>query len=115
MSPTRRRAYRSRLSALICGASGAGPGRGRSGFNRDRLKGDAAMKIVERTFAEVDRRALLAAGIHPLPAPLYAGRRIHSADQLRDRPAPLPPPPPMKSIGSAPPLPAPAVAARKAP
>src|SRR5258708_36406990 len=113
MSPTRRRAYRSRLSALICGASGAGPGRGRSGFNRDRLKGDAAMKIVERTFAEVDRRALLAAGIHPLLARLYAARRIHSADELEYGAAQLLAPTLMKSIGSAAQLLAEAIAARK--
>src|SRR5258708_6774031 len=113
MSPTRRRAYRSRLSALICGASGAGPGRGRSDFNRDRLKGDAAMKIVERTFAEVDRRALLAAGIHPLLARLYAARRIHSADELEYGAAQLLAPTLMKSIGSAAQLLAEAIAARK--
>src|SRR6266581_457188 len=113
MSPTRRRAYRSKPSALICGASGAAPGRGRSGFNRDRLKDDAAMKIVERTFAEVDRRALLAAGIHPLLARLYAARRIRSADELEYGAAQLLAPTLMKSIGSAAQLLADAIAARK--
>jgi single-stranded-DNA-specific exonuclease len=47
------------------------------------------MKIVERTFAEADRRALLGAGVHPVLAKVYAGRRIHSAAELKYEPAGL--------------------------
>jgi len=41
------------------------------------------MKIVERTYSEADRRALLEAGVHPLLARIFAARRIASADELR--------------------------------
>ncbi len=71
------------------------------------------MKIVERTFAEADRRALLAAGIHPLLARLYAARRIRSADELEYDAAHLLAPTLMKSVGSAAQLLADAIAARK--
>jgi hypothetical protein len=37
------------------------------------------MKIVERRFAEADRRALLESGMHPLLAKLFAARRIRTA------------------------------------
>ncbi len=47
------------------------------------------MKIVERTFAEADRRALLDAGVHPVLAKVYAGRRIKSAAELKYEPAGL--------------------------
>jgi single-stranded-DNA-specific exonuclease len=47
------------------------------------------MKIVERTFAEADRRALLGAGVHPVLAKVYAGRRIRSAAELKYEPAGL--------------------------
>lgn len=40
------------------------------------------MKIVERTYAEADRRALLDAGVHPVLARVYAGRHIRSAAEL---------------------------------
>jgi single-stranded-DNA-specific exonuclease len=40
------------------------------------------MKIVERPFAEADRRALERAGVHPVLARVYAGRRIHSPEEL---------------------------------
>jgi single-stranded-DNA-specific exonuclease len=40
------------------------------------------MKIVERTYAEADRRALLDAGLHPVLARVYAGRHIRSAAEL---------------------------------
>jgi len=40
------------------------------------------MKIVERAFAESDRRALVDAGMHPVLARVYAGRRIRSAAEL---------------------------------
>jgi len=42
------------------------------------------MRLVERQFAESDRRALLAAGLHPVLARVYAARRIHSAAELDD-------------------------------
>src|SRR5207302_430043 len=41
------------------------------------------MKIVERTYSETDRRALVEAGVHPLLARIFAARRIASADELR--------------------------------
>ena len=47
------------------------------------------MKIIERKFAEADRRALLEAGIHPVLAKVYAGRMIHSAAELKYEPAGL--------------------------
>ena len=40
------------------------------------------MKIVERHYAEADRRALLDAGVHPVLARVFAARRIRSADEL---------------------------------
>ena len=40
------------------------------------------MKIVERAFVESDRRALLEAGLHPVLARVYAGRKIRSASEL---------------------------------
>ena len=40
------------------------------------------VKIVERPFAEADRRALVEAGVHPVLARIYAGRRIRSAAEL---------------------------------
>jgi single-stranded-DNA-specific exonuclease len=42
------------------------------------------MRLVERPYAEADRRALLAAGLHPVLARVYAARRIHSAAELDD-------------------------------
>src|ERR1700694_4268593 len=75
MYRTRRRRYRSRPSAPTCAASGDGGGRWQGGANK-------AMKIVERSFAEADRRALLDAGLHPVLARLFAARRIHSASEL---------------------------------
>ncbi|MGH8676705.1 MAG: single-stranded-DNA-specific exonuclease RecJ [Burkholderiales bacterium] len=40
------------------------------------------MRLVERRYSEADRQALIAAGIHPLLARLYAARRIRSATEL---------------------------------
>jgi single-stranded-DNA-specific exonuclease len=40
------------------------------------------MRIVERTYAEADRRALERAGIHPVLARVFAARRIRSAEEL---------------------------------
>ena len=42
------------------------------------------MHLVERKFEEADRRALLAAGLHPVLARIYAARRIHSPAELDD-------------------------------
>ena len=40
------------------------------------------MKIVERTYSETHRRALLEAGMHPVLARVYAGRNIRTAAEL---------------------------------
>jgi len=40
------------------------------------------MKIVERTYAEADRRALERAGVHPVLARVLAARRIRSPEEL---------------------------------
>ena len=40
------------------------------------------MKIVERTYNETHRRALLEAGMHPVLARVYAGRNIRTAAEL---------------------------------
>jgi len=40
------------------------------------------VKLIERPYVEADRRALVAAGVHPLLARIYAARRIRSADEL---------------------------------
>jgi single-stranded-DNA-specific exonuclease len=42
------------------------------------------MHLVERKFEEADRRALVAAGLHPVLARVYAARRIRSAAELDD-------------------------------
>ena len=59
------------------------------------------MKIIERSFAEHDRRSLLEAGVHPVLARIYAGRRIRSAGELRYEPGGLVAPQFMKSIDQA--------------
>src|SRR3989442_15397814 len=71
------------------------------------------MRIVERTFAEGDRRALLEAGVHPVLARIYAGRRIRSADELKYEAAGLLAPQFLKSIVEAAKLLADAIAAGK--
>jgi len=50
------------------------------------------MKIVTRRYAEADRQALLAAGVHPVLARLFAARRIRSAAELELDAAHLLPP-----------------------
>jgi single-stranded-DNA-specific exonuclease len=50
------------------------------------------MKIIERSYRENDRRALLEAGIHPLLAKIYAARSIRSAAELAYSAAALLPP-----------------------
>jgi single-stranded-DNA-specific exonuclease len=42
------------------------------------------MRLVERPFRDADRRALIAAGLHPVLARVYAARQIRSAAQLED-------------------------------
>jgi single-stranded-DNA-specific exonuclease len=59
------------------------------------------MKITERPYAEADRRALMEAGVHPVLARIYAGRRIRSAAELEYQPDKLLPPRLLKSIASA--------------
>jgi single-stranded-DNA-specific exonuclease len=71
------------------------------------------MRIVERRFAEADRRALLESGMHPLLAKLFAARRIRTAEELDYGPARLHAPALMKSLEAAAVLLADAIAARK--
>jgi single-stranded-DNA-specific exonuclease len=71
------------------------------------------MKIVERRFAEADRRALLESGMHPLLAKLFAARRIRTADELDYGPTRLHAPALMKSLEAAAVLLADAMSARK--
>jgi single-stranded-DNA-specific exonuclease len=40
------------------------------------------MKVATRSYSETDRQRLLAAGLHPLLARLYAARKVRSADEL---------------------------------
>ena len=54
------------------------------------------MKIVERPYREADLRALVAAGVHPVLARIYAARRIASAQELEYEPASLVPPAKLK-------------------
>ena len=71
------------------------------------------MKIVERPYREADRRALLEAGVHPILARVYAGRRIGSARELRYDSANLLPPASLRNAQSAAQLLAAAVEGRK--
>ncbi|HEX7054025.1 MAG TPA: single-stranded-DNA-specific exonuclease RecJ [Burkholderiales bacterium] len=59
------------------------------------------MKIVERPFRDADVRALVAAGVHPVLARIYAARRISSPRELDTAPAGLIAPERMKNIGAA--------------
>ena len=69
------------------------------------------MKIVERAYAERDRRALLEAGVHPVLARVYAARSIRSARDLQYDPASLHDPLQLKGVREAAALLADAVAA----
>jgi len=71
------------------------------------------VKLVERTFAEKHRQALVSAGVHPLLARLYAARRIASAGELRYEPANLHPPGLLKNLEQGATLLADAIAAKK--
>ena len=71
------------------------------------------MRIVERPFAEADRRALMEAGVHPVLARIYAARRIRSATELKYEAADLVAPTLLKSIHGAAALLADAIQANK--
>ena len=71
------------------------------------------MRIVERPYAEADRRALVAAGVHPVLARIYAGRRIGSALELRYEAGDLLSPQLLKSVRQAATLLADAIQANK--
>jgi single-stranded-DNA-specific exonuclease len=71
------------------------------------------MKIVERAFVESDRRALLEAGLHPVLARVYAGRRIRTAAELAYGLDGLLSPASMKGIDAAATLLADAIAQKK--
>jgi single-stranded-DNA-specific exonuclease len=59
------------------------------------------MKIVERPYQEADLRTLVAAGVHPVLARIYAARRIRSAQELAYEPASLIPPVDLKGSADA--------------
>jgi single-stranded-DNA-specific exonuclease len=59
------------------------------------------VKIVERPYADADRRALLEAGVHPVLARIYAARRIRSALELKYEASSLISPRFLKSVGDA--------------
>ena len=71
------------------------------------------MRLVERAYDEVDRRALINAGLHPVLARVYAARRIHSAAELEDDVKRLLPPASLARCGEAAVLLANAIAAKK--
>jgi single-stranded-DNA-specific exonuclease len=59
------------------------------------------MKITERPYQEADLRALIAGGIHPVLARIYAGRRIRSAGELDYQPSGLIAPHQLRNIAEA--------------
>jgi single-stranded-DNA-specific exonuclease len=59
------------------------------------------VKIVARPYAESDRYALVAAGVHPLLARIYAARRIRSSAELKYEAAGLLPPELLKNAAEA--------------
>ncbi|HJY77790.1 MAG TPA: single-stranded-DNA-specific exonuclease RecJ [Burkholderiales bacterium] len=59
------------------------------------------MRIVQRTYAEADHRALVEAGVHPLLARIYAARRIRSSAELRYEVSGLLPPSLLKGVEEA--------------
>jgi single-stranded-DNA-specific exonuclease len=71
------------------------------------------MRIVERNFDEADRQALLRAGLHPVLARVYAGRRVHSADELSTDVGKLIEPAALTNVGRAAALLADAIAAKQ--
>jgi single-stranded-DNA-specific exonuclease len=71
------------------------------------------LKIVERAWSAADRDRLVAGGVHPVLARVYAGRAIRSAKDLEYDPALLHPPALLKGIDDAARLLADAIAAKK--
>jgi len=71
------------------------------------------MKIIERAYSERDRRMLLDAGVHPVLARVYAGRRIRTAGELKYEAGALHAPSLLKGIGLAAELLADAVQGKK--
>ena len=71
------------------------------------------MKIIDRAYSERDRLALIEAGLHPVLARVYAGRRIRSRSELQYEAAALIPPAGMKGIEAAAKLLAECIAAGK--
>ncbi|HEX4926842.1 MAG TPA: single-stranded-DNA-specific exonuclease RecJ [Burkholderiales bacterium] len=59
------------------------------------------MKIVERPYQPEHLRTLVAAGVHPVLARIYAGRRIRSAEELDYTPSGLLSPSSMKNLEAA--------------
>jgi len=59
------------------------------------------VRIVQRPYAEADRRALVEAGVHPLLARIYAARRIRTSAELKYETAALLPPFLLKGIDGA--------------
>ena len=59
------------------------------------------MRIVQRTYAETDHRALVEAGVHPLLARIYAARRIRTSAELRYEVSALLPPSLLKGVEEA--------------
>src|SRR3954469_710347 len=99
-------AQASRRCAAICGASGAG--RARSPITHE-----PRMKIVERTWSPRDRDALVAGGIHPVLARVYAGRFIKHSRELEYDAALMHQPALLKGVEDAARLLADAIAAKK--
>src|SRR3954464_14361402 len=99
-------AQASRRCAAICGASGAGRA-------RSRLTHEPRMKIVERTWSPRDRDALVADGIHPVLARVYAGRSIKHSRELEYDAALMHQPALLKGVEDAAHLVADAIAAKK--
>jgi single-stranded-DNA-specific exonuclease len=71
------------------------------------------MKIVERTWSAKDRDALVAGGVHPVLARVYAGRAIRNAKDLEYDPSLLHQPSLLKGIEAAAQLLADAIAKKK--
>src|SRR3954465_157548 len=99
-------AQASRRCAATCRASGARRG-------RSRITHEVRMKIVERTWSPRDRDALVAGGIHPVLARVYAGRSIKHSRELEYDAALMHQPALLKGVEDAARLLADAIAAKK--
>lgn len=71
------------------------------------------MRIVERAFAEADRQALMRAGVHPVLARVYAGRQVHSPEELSTDVAKLVEPAALANVEQAAAMLADAIAAKR--